>query len=96
MKAEGLAIIGEALAELTDAARDGHLDDTDALSALDAIHRLAAQLEHSELALIQAARDAGATWAQIATALGTGNRQTAQKRHADLTLRLQATDTVAT
>lgn len=45
---------------------------------------MAAELERSELALIEAARDAGATWTRIAAALGARNRQAAQKRHADL------------
>jgi Luciferase-like monooxygenase len=44
----------------------------------------AAELERSELALIEAARDGGATWSRIATAMDARNRQTAQKRHADL------------
>ena len=47
-------------------------------------HHLAAELERSELALIEAARDGGATWSRTATAMDARNQQTAQKRHADL------------
>jgi len=60
------------------------MDDTAALSALAAARGLAAELERSELALIEAARDGGPTWSRIATAMDARNRQTAQKRHADL------------
>jgi hypothetical protein len=80
---DGLASVAETLAGLTAAARSG-LDDTAALSALAAARGLAAELELSELALIEAARDGGATWSRIATAMDARNRQTAQKRHADL------------
>ena len=83
----GLASVAETLAGLTAAARSGGLDDTAALSALAAARRLAAELERSELALIEAARDGGATWTRIATAMGARNRQSAQKRHADLARR---------
>ena len=82
-----LASVAEALAGLTAAARAGGLDDTDALTALAAARRIAAELERSELALIEAARDGGATWTRIAAAMGARNRQTAQKRHADLARR---------
>jgi hypothetical protein len=84
---DGLASVAETLAGLTAAARGGRLDDTAALSALAAARRLAAALERSELALIEAARDGGATWSRIAAAMGARNRQTAQKRHADLARR---------
>jgi len=84
---DGLASVAETLAALTAAARNGGLDDTAALFALTAARRLAAELERSELALIEAARDGGATWSRIAAAMGAGNRQTAQKRHADLARR---------
>jgi hypothetical protein len=50
-------------------------------------HHLAAELERSELALIEAARESGATWTRIANVMGARNRQTAQKRHADLARR---------
>ncbi len=81
------ASVAETLAGLAAAARAGGLDDSAALSALAAARRLAAELERSELALIEAARDSGATWTRIAAAMGTRNRQTAQKRHADLARR---------
>jgi len=84
---DGLASVAETLAGLTAAARAGGLDDTAALTALAAARRIAAELEDSELALIEAARDGGATWTRIAAALGARNRQTAQKRHADLARR---------
>ena len=54
---DGLASVAETLAGLTAAARSGGLDDTAALSALAAARGLAAELERSELALIEAARD---------------------------------------
>ena len=82
-----LAGIAEELERLTSAARGGSLDGADALTALAAARRIAAGLDHSELALIEAARDDGATWSRIAAAIGARNRQTAQKRHADLTRR---------
>jgi len=81
---DGLASVAETLAGLTAAARSGGLDDTAALSALAAARGLAAELERSELALIEAARDGGATWSRTATAMDARNQQTAQKRHADL------------
>jgi len=84
---DGLASAAEALARLAAAARAGGLDDTAALIALAAARSIAAEVEHSELALIEAARAEGATWTRIAAAMGTGNRQTAQKRHADLARR---------
>ena len=84
---DGLASVAETLAGLTAAARAGALDDTAALTALAAARRIAAELEDSEVALIEAARDGGATWTRIAAALGARNRQTAQKRHADLARR---------
>lgn len=84
---DGLASVAETLAGLTAAARAGGLDDTAALTALAAARRIAAELEDSELALIEAARDGGATWTRIAAAQGARNRQTAQKRHADLARR---------
>ena len=84
---DGLASVAETLAGLTATARAGSLDDTAALTALAAARQIAAELEHSELALIEAARDAGATWTRIAAALGARNRQTAQKRHTDLARR---------
>jgi hypothetical protein len=62
----------------------GGLDSASALASLADARRLAAELERSELALIEAARDAGATWSLISAAMGARNRQTTQKRHADL------------
>jgi hypothetical protein len=76
-----------ALAGISGIARRGGLDVMAALTAITAARKLAAELEHGELAFIQAARSAGATWSQIAAAMGTSNRQTAQKRHADLARR---------
>ena len=84
---DGLASVAETLAGLTATACAGSLDDTAALTALAATRQIATELEHSELALIEAARDAGATWTRIAVALGARNRQTAQKRHTDLARR---------
>jgi hypothetical protein len=78
----------EALAALVGTARSDGLDATAALASLTTVRRLAADLEHGELALIEAARGSGATWAQIAGAMGASNRQTAQKRHADLARRI--------
>lgn len=75
------------LAGLASAARGGALGAATALASLTTARRLAAELDHAELALIEAARHGGATWAQIATAMGARNRQTAQKRHADLSRR---------
>jgi hypothetical protein len=63
------------------------MDTAAALAAITAARSLAAELECSELAFIEAARSGGATWSQIAVAMGARNRQTAQKRHADLTRR---------
>jgi len=76
-----------ALAGISGIARRGGLDATAALAAITAARKLAAELEHGELAFIEAARSGGATWSQIAAAMGAGNRQTAQKRHADLARR---------
>jgi hypothetical protein len=76
-----------ALAGISGIGRRGGLDATAALAAITAARKLAAELEHGELAFIKAARSGGATWSQIAAATGTGNRQTAQKRHADLARR---------
>jgi hypothetical protein len=56
---DGLASATETLAGLAAAARAGGLDDTAALTALAATRRIAAELERSELALIEAARDGG-------------------------------------
>lgn len=85
--ADPLAGAAETMVSLSGAARRGSLDTVAALTSLTAARRLAAELERSELALIEAARDGGATWSQIAAAMGTRNRQTAQKRHADLSRR---------
>lgn len=82
-----LTAAGTALAGISGIARRGGLDATAALAAITAARKLAAELEHGELAFIEAARSSGATWSQIAAAMGTGNRQTAQKRHADLARR---------
>jgi hypothetical protein len=82
-----LAGVAEALAGAAAAARAGSLNYTAALTALTATRQIVAELERSELALIEAARDAGATWTRIAAAMGARNRQTAQKRHADLARR---------
>jgi len=84
---DALADVAQTLAGTAAAARAGSLDDTAALTALAATRQIAAELDRSELALIEAARDAGATWTRIAAAMGARNRQTAQKRHADLTRR---------
>lgn len=84
---DSLAGIAEELERLTSAARGGSLDGAAALTALAAARRIAAELDHSELALIEAARDDGATWSRIAAAMGARNRQIAQKRHADLARR---------
>ncbi len=75
------------IAGLTAAAQSGWLDGIAALESLSAVRVLAAGLERSELALIEAARDGGVTWSRIAATMGTGNRQTAQKRYADLSRR---------
>lgn len=76
-----------ALAGISGTAAGSTMDTPSALAAITAARRLAAELEDSELAFINAARGSGATWAQIAAAMGARNRQTAQKRHADLTRR---------
>ncbi len=73
-----------ALASASGTARQGGMDARAALAAIAAARSLAADLEHGELAFIDAARSGGATWSQIAVAMGARNRQTAQKRHADL------------
>ena len=93
---DGLASVAETLSGLTAEARAGSLDDAAALTALAAARRIAAELEHCELALIDAARADGATWSRIATAMGTSNRQTAQKRHADLARRCTCPPSVDT
>ena len=85
--ANPLAGAVETMAGLSGAASLAGRDTAAALTSLTAARRLAADLEHAELALIEAARDGGATWSQIAAALGASNRQTAQKRHADLSRR---------
>ena len=85
-----LTAAAEVLAGIGGAARRGGMDTTAALTAITAARSLAAELEHSELAFIEAARDSGATWSQIAAAMGARNRQTAQKRHADLARRRPA------
>jgi hypothetical protein len=94
--AAALTAAAEAVAGLTAAARDGGLDDATVLASLTVARRLAAELERSELALIEAARDGGATWSQIATAIGARGRQTAQKRHADLSRRYPRSPAVDT
>ena len=63
-----LAGVAETLAGLSAAARGGSLDDTAALAALPAARSAAAELERSELALIEAARDGGASWTRVAAA----------------------------
>lgn len=85
--ASPLARAVETMASLSGAASRADLDTAAALTSLTAARRLAADLEHAELALIEAARHGGATWSQIAAAIGASNRQTAQKRHADLSRR---------
>ncbi len=52
---DGLAGVMETLAGLTAAAHGGGLNGTAALASLTAARRLAAELERSELALIEAA-----------------------------------------
>jgi len=76
-----------ALVSISDTACQGGMDAPAALAAITAARNLAADLEHGELAFIDAARNDGATWTQIAAAMGARNRQTAQKRHADLARR---------
>jgi hypothetical protein len=75
------------IARVAAAALASGLGGTASLASLSAVRVLAAELDRSELALIEAARDGGATWSLIAAAMGARNRQTAQKRHADLTRR---------
>jgi hypothetical protein len=82
-----LATAAAALARINGTAREGGTDTAAALAAITAARELAAELEHGELAFIEAARSGGATWSQIAAAMGARNRQTAQKRHADLARR---------
>jgi hypothetical protein len=79
-----LAAASAALASVGDTARQGGMGTSAALAAITAARNLAAELEHDELAFIDAARSDGATWSQIAAAMGARNRQTAQKRRADL------------
>jgi hypothetical protein len=83
----GLLAAATAMASASGAARQGGMDAPAALAAIAAARSLAAELEHGELAFIEAARASGATWSQIAAAMGARNRQTAQKRHADLARR---------
>jgi hypothetical protein len=75
------------LAGISATADEGGMDAPAALAAITAARKLAAELDHGELAFIDAARNDGATWAQIAAAMGACNRQTAQKRHAGLARR---------
>jgi hypothetical protein len=82
-----LTAAATALAGISGTAGQDSMDATAALAAIAAARRLAAELEHGELAFIEAARSSGATWSQIAAAMGARNRQTAQKRHADLAQR---------
>lgn len=82
-----LTAAATALAGISGTAREDGMDTASALAAITAARKLAAELEHGELAFIEAARDGGATWSQIAAAMGARNRQTAQKRHADLARR---------
>ncbi len=82
-----LTTAATALAGISGTAGRGGMDATAALTAITAARKLAAELEHGELAFIEAARSRGATWSQIAAAMGARNRQTAQKRHADLARR---------
>ena len=82
-----LAAAATALAGINGTAREGGMDAAAALAAITTARKLAAELEHGELAFIEAARGGGATWSQIAAAMGARNRQTAQKRHADLARR---------
>lgn len=76
-----------AMAGISGTAGHGGMDAPAALAAITAARSLAAELEHGELAFIDAARGDGATWSQIAAAMGARNRQTAQKRRADLARR---------
>lgn len=82
-----LTAAATALAGISGTAREDGMDTAAALAAITAARKLAAELEHGELAFIEAARGGGATWSQIAAAMGARNRQTAQKRHADLARR---------
>ena len=82
-----LTAAASALAGISGTVREDGMDITAALTAITAARKLAAELEHGELAFIEAARSGGATWSQIAAAMGARNRQTAQKRHADLARR---------
>jgi hypothetical protein len=91
-----LTAAATALASLSGTARQGSMGTTAALAAITAARSLAADLEHGELAFIEAARGSGATWSQIAAAMGARNRQTAQKRHADLARRFPCPPAVDT
>jgi hypothetical protein len=53
----------------------------EALTALEALHRLREQLLAWEPALIEAARDGGASWARLAPVLGVTSRQAAERRY---------------
>jgi hypothetical protein len=91
-----LAAAATALAGISGTAREDGMDAAAALAAITAARKLAAELEHGELAFIEAARSGGATWSQIAAAMGARNRQTAQKRHADLARRCPSPPSVDT
>jgi hypothetical protein len=91
-----LTAAAAALAGISGTAREDGMDTAAALAAITAARKLAAELEHGELAFIEAARDGGATWSQIAAAMGARNRQTAQKRHADLARRCPCPPSVDT
>lgn len=82
-----LTAAAAAMAGISGTAGHGGMDAPAALAAITAARNLAAELEHGELAFIDAARSDGATWSQIAAAMGARNRQTAQKRHAGLARR---------
>lgn len=82
------AIIGDAeaaISALATRARDGALDQAEALGAIAATRRLATALARAELPFLSAARSTDATWEQIARASGRTGRQGAQKRYRDLT-----------
>jgi len=94
--AASLTAAATALAGISGTAREDGMDTAAALAAITAARKLAAELEHGELAFIEAARGGGATWSQIAAAMGARNRQTAQKRHADLARRCPCPPSVDT
>jgi len=70
---DSLAGIAGELARLTAGACGGSPDGAAALTALAAVRRIAAELDRSELALIEAARDGGATWWGAGTLLASIN-----------------------